>query len=88
MTETGPISGGGASPKPAWGVPALGAIDPQRLEFEGMDVKSWVLSDFSRDEQTSWVPDLLDAMTDEINRLCQHDDSGFMSRVAHVAPAP
>ena len=55
---------------------------------EAMDVKSWVLADFGRDEQSGWLPELLDAMTDEINRLCQHDDSGFMSRVAYLAPAP
>ena len=53
-----------------------------------MDVKAWVLADFGRDEQSGWVPDLLDAITDEINRLCQHDDSGFMSRVAYLAPTP
>ena len=55
---------------------------------EPMDVKAWVLADFGRDEQSGWVPDLIDAITDEINRLCQHDDSGFMSRVAYLAPAP
>jgi PTH1 family peptidyl-tRNA hydrolase len=59
-----------------------------RPPFEPMDVKAWVLTDFSRDEQTGWVPELLDAITEEINRLCQHDDSGFMSRVAYLAPAP
>ena len=59
-----------------------------RPPYEPMNVKAWVLADFGRDEQSGWVPDLLDAITDEINRLCQHDDSGFMSRVAHVAPAP
>ena len=55
---------------------------------ETMDVKAWVLADFGRDEQSGWVLDLLDAITDEINRLSQHDNNGFMSRVAHLAPAP
>ncbi len=59
-----------------------------RPSDEPMDVKAWVLADFSRDEQAGWVPSLLDAITDEINRLCQHDESGFMSRVAHLAPTP
>ena len=59
-----------------------------RPPYEAMDVKAWVLADFDRDEQSGWVPDLLDAITDEINRLCQHDDTGFMSRVAHLAPPP
>ena len=55
---------------------------------DAMNVKAWVLADFDRDEQSGWVPDLLDAITDEMNRLCQHDDSGFMSRIAYLAPAP
>ena len=59
-----------------------------RPQHEAMDVKAWVLADFDRDEQSGWVPDLLDAITDEINRLYQHDDTGFMSRVAHLAPPP
>ena len=59
-----------------------------RPPYEPMDVKAWVLSDFGREEQSGWVPDLLDAITDEINRLCRHDGSGFMSRVAYLAPAP
>ena len=59
-----------------------------RPPYEPMDVKTWVLTDFGPDERSSWVQDLLDAITDEINRLCQHDDSGFMSRVAYLAPAP
>ena len=59
-----------------------------RPSYEPMDVKAWVLADFGRDEQSGWVPNLLDAITDEINRLCQHDEGGFMSRVAYLAPAP
>ena len=56
-----------------------------RPPYEPVDVKAWVLADFSRDEQSRWVSDLLDAITDEIDRLCHHDDSGFMSRVAYLA---
>ena len=59
-----------------------------RPPYEPMDAKAWVLADFGPDEQTGWVQDLLNAISDEINRLCQHDDSGFMSRVAYLAPAP
>ena len=59
-----------------------------RPTYGAMDVKAWVIADFSRDEQSGWLPVLLDAITDEINRLCQHDNDGFMSRVAHLAPAP
>ena len=59
-----------------------------RPAYKPMDGKAWVLADFSRDEQSGWLPDLLDAITDEINRLCRHDDSGFMSRVAYLASSP
>ena len=59
-----------------------------RPPHEAMDVKSWVLADFSRDEQSGWVPELLNAIADEIDRLYRHDDDGFMSRVAYLAPAP
>ena len=59
-----------------------------RPPYEPMDAKAWVLADFGPDEQSGWVQDLLNAISDEINRLCQHDDSGFMSRVAYLAPAP
>ena len=55
---------------------------------QAMDVKAWVLTDFGPEEQSSWLPVLLDAIAGEANRLCQHDDSGFMSRVAYLAPAP
>jgi PTH1 family peptidyl-tRNA hydrolase len=59
-----------------------------RPPHEAMDVKSWVLSDFGRDEQTGWLPTLLDAIADEADRLVAHDDSAFMSRVSYLAPAP
>ena len=59
-----------------------------RPPCEPMDIKTWVLADFGRDEQSGWVPDLLEAIANEINLLCRHDDGGFMSRVAYLAPAP
>jgi PTH1 family peptidyl-tRNA hydrolase len=59
-----------------------------RPPHEAMDVKSWVLADFGRDEQTGWLATLLDAMADEADRLVVHDDGGFMSRVSYLAPAP
>ena len=59
-----------------------------RPPHEAMDVKAWVLADFGRAEQTGWLPTLLDAMADEAGRLVDHDDSGFMSRVSYLAPAP
>jgi PTH1 family peptidyl-tRNA hydrolase len=59
-----------------------------RPPHEAMEVKAWVLADFGSDEQSGWLPGLLDVITDEINRLCQHDDGGFMSRFAYLAPAP
>ena len=59
-----------------------------RPPHEAMDVKSWVLADFGRDEQTGWLQTLLDAMADEADRLVEHDDGGFMSRGSYLAPAP
>ena len=59
-----------------------------RPPHQGMDVKAWVLADFARDEQAGWLPRLLNAMADEASRLVAHDDGGFMSRVAFLAPAP
>ena len=50
--------------------------------------KAWVLANFSRDEQSGWIQGLLDAIVKEAGRLCEHDDGGFMSRVAYLAPAP
>lgn len=55
---------------------------------QALDVKTWVLADFSPEEQSGWLPVLLDTMATEANRLCQHDDDGFMSRVAYLAATP
>jgi PTH1 family peptidyl-tRNA hydrolase len=59
-----------------------------RPPHEAMDVKSWVLADFGHDEKTGWLPTLLNAMADEADRLVEHDDGCFMSRVSYLAPAP
>lgn len=53
---------------------------------ESMDVTAWVLANFCHSEQSSWLPSLLEAIADEAGRLCQHDNGGFMSRVAYLAP--
>ena len=53
-----------------------------------MDVKSWVLADFTKTETSGWVADLLGAISDEAPRLTTYDDGGFMSRVAFLAPPP
>ena len=34
------------------------------------------------------MPRLLDAMADEADRLVEHDDGCFISRVSYLAPAP
>ena len=47
-----------------------------------IDVKSWVLMDFAKDELEGWLADLAIAMADEANRLVNHDTEGFQSRVA------
>ena len=52
-----------------------------------IDVKSWVLMDFAKDELEGWLADLAIAIADEANRLVNHDTEGFQSRVAFLAPA-
>ena len=59
-----------------------------RPDNPAMDVKSWVLANFTKTETSGWLPDLLGAISDEAPRLTTHDDSGFMSRVAFLAPPP
>lgn len=53
-----------------------------------IDIRKWVLMDFMGSERDGWLPHLLDAIASEANRLTAHDEGGFMSRVAHLAPAP
>lgn len=52
------------------------------------DVDKWVLSDFTKQEQTDWLDGLLSAITSEAVRLSDKDMAGFASRVAMRAPAP
>ncbi|MGB1399671.1 MAG: aminoacyl-tRNA hydrolase [Candidatus Puniceispirillaceae bacterium] len=52
------------------------------------DVDKWVLSDFTKQEQTGWLDSLLAAITNEAVRLSDRDMAGFASRVAMRAPAP
>ena len=53
-----------------------------------IDIHKWVLMDFTASERNGWLPDLLRAMADEAPLLAVHDEGSFMSRVAHLAPAP
>ncbi|MCH1474493.1 MAG: aminoacyl-tRNA hydrolase [Alphaproteobacteria bacterium] len=53
-----------------------------------IDIHKWVLMDFTASERNGWLPDLLRAMADEAPLLAAHDEGSFMSRVAHLAPAP
>jgi PTH1 family peptidyl-tRNA hydrolase len=59
-----------------------------RPDNPNIDVKSWVLADFAKAETSGWLPDLLRAISEEAPRLTAHDDAGFMSRVAFLAPPP
>ena len=51
------------------------------------DVDKWVLSDFTKQEQTDWLDALLAAITSEATRLSEKDMAGFASKVAMRAPA-
>ena len=53
-----------------------------------IDIRKWVLMDFMMAEREAWLTRLLDAIASEGERLTAHDEGGFMSRVAHLAPAP
>ena len=53
-----------------------------------IDIRKWVLMDFTASERDGWLPDLLRAMADEAPLLAAHDEGSFMSRIAHLAPAP
>ena len=59
-----------------------------RPENPAMDVKSWVLADFTKTETSGWVANLLRAIGNEATRLTTYDNSGFMSRVAFLEPPP
>jgi len=46
-----------------------------------------VLGDFGKADR-DWLLPLLDAIADELPTLLAGDANGFMSKVAHKAPAP
>ena len=52
------------------------------------DVDKWVLSDFTKQEQSDWLYPLIEAMIQEAPRLIEKDMAGFASKVAWRAPAP
>ena len=62
----------------------IGVGRPDRRQ----DVDKWVLSDFTKQEQTDWLDSLLTAITSEAVHLSDRDMAGFASRVAMRAPAP
>ena len=52
-------------------------------------VYAYVLQDFAKAERTSWLPKLLDVVSDEAGFLVQGEENAFMSRLAHaVFPPP
>ena len=59
-----------------------------RPPVPAMDVRNWVLTDFSKDEQSGWLGRMLNAIAEESTRLVEGDDGGFMSRVAYLAAPP
>ena len=59
-----------------------------RPDNPAMEIKSWVLTDFTKTETSGWLQDLLGTISGEVSRLTIHDDGGFMSRVAFLAPPP
>ena len=54
---------------------------------DGDRVRAYVLSDFSRADE-SWLAPTLEAVADAFPRLLAGDAGGFMSRVALLAPPP
>ncbi len=50
-------------------------------------VHGYVLQDF-RKEDTAWLEKLTDAVSAELPRIIEGDDTGFMSRVAHIMNPP
>jgi len=53
-----------------------------------IDIRKWVLMDFTAEERQGWVPMLMKTMAAEAALLAAHDEGSFMSRVAHLAPPP
>ena len=50
-------------------------------------VHNYVLSDFPKSE-LEWVERTIDAIADTVPLLVEGDDTGFMTRVAYLAPPP
>ena len=51
-------------------------------------VDSHVLSDFTKDEQETWVRPLISTMASELPLLFGDDGNAFATKVAHLCPAP
>lgn len=50
-------------------------------------VSSYVLSDFSKEEQT-WLDPLLPAIADEVHLLCESKTEDFVSKIMQMLPPP
>jgi PTH1 family peptidyl-tRNA hydrolase len=51
-------------------------------------VHPYVLSNFAKAERTQWVDKLVDAVAAAAPHLARNDDTGFMNKIALLAPAP
>jgi PTH1 family peptidyl-tRNA hydrolase len=51
-------------------------------------VHHYVLSNFAKSERTEWTDKLVDAVAEAAPHLARNDDTGFMNRIALLAPAP
>lgn len=78
----------GISARITGGSGSASAAPEQVIPGSRIDIRKWVLMDFTASERDGWLPDLLRAMADEAPLLAAHDEGSFMSRVAHLAPAP
>lgn len=52
-----------------------------------IEVKTWVLADFTKEEVVGWLAILINAVCDEAPRLIHYDSSGFMNSIALLAPS-
>ncbi len=53
-----------------------------------IDIRKWVLMDFTAGERDGWVAALMKAISAEAPLLVAHDEGSFMSRIAYLAPPP
>lgn len=51
-------------------------------------VHGYVLSDFSKAEQESWLPEFVDALGGQVDLLLQGGDEDYMTAVARKSPVP